>query len=979
MLLHRYNIRLRAYRAEFLGILRLAAAAALLFGLSAAVLAVDNPESSDARSLLYQFLRTDTYTDYLKRHEGAARPQSIISVQATSFVNQSNAELAVAVDLFGSGDVLTWLNDDGEVTWEVRIPESGLYSIGLRYLGLPGKNNRLEMRLLIDGEIPFESARRIILNKLWVDERGIVRDSRGNDMRTRCVELPQWQFNRLSDQEGKVNEPFTFFFSSGVHQITLSVQKGNFAIDEISLSNDHASEPYAMIKAGYKRNAYAPTSNHLIKIEGERPILRSDPILQPQSDASGPATSPSDPVKIRMNTVGGYNWQYPHQWITWEFEVPESGLYNIATRARQTYNQGTLTTRRLLIDGEVPFAEADAIDFPYERDWYIRIIGEDEPYLFYLEKGRHEVSLEVVSGQMAETIRITEETVYRLNYAYRRIIMITGTNPDQFRDYYLEQEIPGLMENFAEAKEALIAEKRRLEQITGLRGAVTASFDRVILQLESFERRPYTIASRLTTYRDNIGALAGTMLSLKNQPLLIDYLLIASPDVELPKATAGFIPRTVFRLRRFFGSFSEDYSTVGEIYDKSEALEVWTGLGRDQANAIKQLIDNDFTPKTGISVNIRLLGVTAPLIQAILAGRAPDAAVFVPPLEPVNLGARGALVALSDFADFNEVASRFMPESLVTFEWQGDYYAIPVTQTFPMLFYRSDVFEELGIEPPTTWTEFDEVIAVIQRNNMRIGLPVISIQLAAAGIATNQIFDMFLYQRGGRYFNDDRSTTEFDTTQALEAFKQWTRYYTNYSFPLQYSFYTEFRTGEMPIAIEPYTTYNLLTVGAPEIQGQWDMLPVPGFVNANGSVNRSVAAAGEGCIIIKDSDKVDEAWEFHKWWTTAEVQTEFGRIVESIIGPAARYNPANVKSMSQLPWSRIEYDKLMAQFEDIVGVPQIPASYYVNRNIVYAFRNVTYYWKNPREIWFENNIESNEEITRKRIEFGLESPDALIR
>ena len=39
------------------------------------------------------------------------------------------------------------------------------------------------------------------------------------------------------------------------------------------------------------------------------------------------------------------------------------------------------------------------------------------------------------------------------------------------------------------------------------------------------------------------------------------------------------------------------------------------------------------------------------------------------------------------------------------------------------MFYRTDIFEELGIEPPETWEDLYRIIPVLQRNNMEIGLP----------------------------------------------------------------------------------------------------------------------------------------------------------------------------------------------------------------------------------------------------------------
>lgn len=969
----------------------------LVYLLGVTVAHGDTAEGLEVDDILFGFIRTDTYDSYLREYEGAARPLTEIRIPARSFAEADGVDLEVLDEWHGRGAVVRWPSDEGRVSWRVEVDEPGFYQLGLEYYPLPSKNTVLEMQVRIDGEIPFQAARRLTLNKLWIDEQGILTDPRGNEMRSKKVEVPRWTFEEFGDEEGKVDDPFSFYFGEGTHTVSMHVMKGVFVLDELVLRNTPEPPSYAQVRSDYEERGYTETSGHRIIVQAEHPTIRSDAIVHPQSDASGPGTQPNHPTKIRLNTIGGQNWQYPLQWVTWEFEVPETGLYKLGIRAMQSFRQGLFVTRSITIDGETPFAELETVEFPFRRTWFMKTLGEDrdedgrvEPFLFHLTKGTHTITMKTVSGDLAQTIRVVQDAVYRLNYAYRRILMITGSNPDPYRDYYLNKEIPGLMENFRQVKQLLQEEQNRIESITGLKGGVSASMERVVVILESFEERPNTIARRLQTFQSAVGALSGTMLNLKSQPLQIDYLVVASPDQRFPRARAGFISRQWFKLRRFLGSFTEDYSSVGEVYDNAEAVEVWSLRGRDQATIIKQLVDNDFVRRTGIPVNVKLVGQAMtgqgrmqpgrnPLIQAVLANKAPDVALFIPHNEPVNLAARGGLVKLSDFEDYEEVASRFQPSALESYRWQGDEYALPITMNFPMMFYRKDIFDELEIEAPDTWEEFYDVIPVIQRYNMRIGLPALTVQVSAAGQAVNTIFQMLLYQHGGDYFTPDKSRSALDTPEAFAAFKQWTSFYTQYGFPIQYSFYNEFRTGEMPLAIENYNQYQQLVVGAPEIRGQWEMRPVPGIRQPDGSIRNVTTPSGDAAVIFKQAEDHDAAWEFIKWWLSTDVQTEFGRTIESIIGPAARYTPANVQTVGYLPWSRNEYELIMSQIWNTVGFPVIPASYYVFRNITYAFRNVTYHWENPREVWFENNRETNLEIIRKRIEFGLESQDALDR
>lgn len=92
------------------------------------------------------------------------------------------------------------------------------------------------------------------------------------------------------------------------------------------------------------------------------------------------------------------------------------------------------------------------------------------------------------------------------------------------------------------------------------------------------------------------------------------------------------------------------------------------------------------------------------------------------------------------------------------------------------------------------------------------------------------------------------------------------------------------------MAVADYTQYNQLTMFAPEIKGLWGMLPVPGVLQEDGTVNRAAAGTVTGAVILANSKMPEEAWRFLRWWVSAETQTQFGQGLESIVGAASRYN-----------------------------------------------------------------------------------------
>jgi ABC-type glycerol-3-phosphate transport system substrate-binding protein len=483
--------------------------------------------------------------------------------------------------------------------------------------------------------------------------------------------------------------------------------------------------------------------------------------------------------------------------------------------------------------------------------------------------------------------------------------------------------------------------------------------------------KPDTIPSRLDPFKGNVGGLGTWLLSMSEQPLAVDYLLLASPDSALPKAEASWWEKTKAGFQSFFASFYEKYDQYGSDSKTSKEISVWVTSGRDQAQVIKNMIDSSFTPKTGVRVNLKLVASDV-ILSATVAGNGPDVALPVTNDLPVNYASRNALQDLSAFPGFAQVRRRFSDNAILPYAYNGGYYALPDQQTFPVLFYRKDILlDELGLKVPQTWDDIYAFIPMLQKHNLQFGL---GNPTSAAGVTTlspNSAFSMLLYQRGSHFYTDDEQASGLDSETAIQSFKQWTELYVNYKLPLQIDFANRFRTGEMPIGISDYTDYNKLSVFAPEIKGLWDFAPVPGIRSADGSVHREVASNGTAAVMFKQTKNKDDAWAFLDWWTSKETQLAFGRQMEIRLGPSARYPTANLDALGQLPWPTKDYITLMEQMKWARGIPEVPGGYFTGRHLDNAFRRVVIKGDDPRET-MDNYVRAiNDEITLKRKEFNL--------
>jgi ABC-type glycerol-3-phosphate transport system substrate-binding protein len=189
---------------------------------------------------------------------------------------------------------------------------------------------------------------------------------------------------------------------------------------------------------------------------------------------------------------------------------------------------------------------------------------------------------------------------------------------------------------------------------------------------------------------------------------------------------------------------------------------------------------------------------------------------------------------------------------------------------------------------------------------------------------------------------------------------------------MYYDFVNRFRTGEIPIAFTDFSMFNTLEVFAPEIRGLWEFGLLPGTAGPDGTVNHSASSWGMITMMFPNADDKEATWDFMKWWVSSDTQVRFGREMESIMGSAARYNTANVDAFGRLNWSAAQMDILNEQRSWTVGTPEVPGGYYVGRHIVNAARRVLYSREDTRETLLDYSREINEELERKRKEFGLE-------
>lgn len=932
-----------------------------------AVTDVGNSDSSVLSTATGYFGQYDTVKE-------SADTEAAYELDAASAKTQSGAK---AQDVKGRAAV-SLSEENTWCEWQVDIKNAASYNIRIDYLPDVKFDNDITLNVLVDGVNPFTEAANLSLSRKWRSDflegdYPFEKDNRGNDIRPEQLQVEDWLSAQFEDAQGLYDDPYFFYFEAGKHTVRLSFVEAPIAIAGITLQVETAISYDEYLS---KYDGTQVKGGEATFIEAELAESVSSASIYPNYDNLSASMSPSDPKNTVLNLIGGGNWGSQGETISWKADVKKAGLYKIVLRGRQNVNAGLNSYRTLLVNGELPFAEAELLSFGYSTGWQMFTLGNaDKEYLIYLEPGDI-ISLSSTSGDTAVVLRNVQEINNDLNALYRQILAITSATPDTYQDYDLEDKIPDLENNLRDANKRLMDTYDNLCKALGTTGSQASTIKMCAESIEKYADKPYEIPEQLSTFKGVLEKLGAIILALCEQPLELDYIGFLPVDEEAPKVNANFWDGLVFMTKQFLYSFTSDYSSLGSTAGESgKTITVWINTGRDQAQIISNLIASEFTEKTGIGVTLNMVDTNQTLLRAALAGKGPDVALMMAQGQPVELAARGALVDLTDYIS-DDVYDDFHSSSWIPFRYKDRIYAMPESQSFMVTFYRTDIFNQLGLEVPDTWDEFYRMLEVIQSNNLNVGMA--EINAAAMGVSASlSIFSSLLFQKGTKsYYNDELSETLFTTENAYQAFTEWARFYTDYGIARSIDFYSRFRTGEVPVGFSNFATYSQLVAAAPEIRGMWAMAPMVGTLNEEtGEIDRSESSALTGCVMLKaaeDKGVGQEAYDFIKWWVSAETQMEYCNDVEVTLGIAGRYFSANLEAFDSLNWSKAEKEVLDEQRKHLNNIPTVIGSYAVDRDLTTALREVIDGRNRPRRALLLYNLDINEEIQRKREEFNLD-------
>lgn len=889
-----------------------------------------------------------------------------IEVPASEYTNISGgAQTETVKDAESGTEVLEWKNGSGAVEWEVDIPEDGLYNLEVLYKSVSESSASIFYGLEVDGKLPFSEAGSIEFVKYWRDKTvPYNKDVLGNEIRSQQEQIPGWKSMVYSDFNVS-SKPIELYLTKGKHSVRFEAQNEPMVWKTIRFTAPYQIPTYEQ----YLKSAGAKESGKSwsTKIEAERYIQKSHTSVQTGSRNEA-YVSPDPAGRIKYNVIDGERWKKPGEWIEWEFEVPETGMYEMDVKYFQRYQGNINVYRTIAIDGEVPFSELLHYTFPYNKrlDIYTLQDAEGKPYQFHLEKGKHIIRMTAdASGVNSPYLSLsaTIDDIYQLEREVRKVTGDYGANSgDSTRTWDLESYIPDIQPRLQSIRDRLETIIQYLNGINQNTSTATNTIKTGISILDEMMADVDKIPNSLRSFPDLESKLGSWFDSYNLQSITVDYLVVRQPNTKTGLKESNAVLQVPYMVNNFLRTFYQKYDT--REFNEKGTLEVWIGRNRDYANLLQEMINQDFTEKYGIKVNVNLMPDPNALLLSNAGGDQPDVVLGAVQDTPVEYGMRNAAANLKQFSDYEEVAKRFHPGGMLSFQYNQGVYGLPETQVFHLMFYRKSVMERLGVELPETWEDVKKLLPSLQEAGMAFYYP-------------SKDYTPFFYMYGAEFYTKDGLRPGFNTDGSYDAFKLWTELFTKYGLPKDVpSFFNHFKQGDMPIGVADFTTYLQLLSSAPEIRGDWGVAPIPG-IEKNGQIERWAQNVQLSSMILEKSTKKDDAWTFLKWWTSAEVQRQYGSNIESYFGAEYRWNTANMNALASMPWSPDDLTAILEQNRWVKNIPNVPGGYFLTREMDFAWNRVILDKVPPKDSLDRSINSLDREMVRKQQNLGISSDQNL--
>ncbi len=890
------------------------------------------------------------------------------NVSQTAVLNQTDGD-GEPSDKHGYTGSAVLLNENQSATYFIDLEKADNLALQADYYILHNGLSDTEVEITVNGEVVSE---RSSLKALWRNESEEFKtDSYGNEIVPSQVKIDEWVMGSyLYEYDFSTVLAPLYTFKEGRNTVTLKVNTGGqFLLGGLKACSVAMPDDYQTYISAYSNTAKGVGTD---KIEAEHVYSKNTLSAVPTS-VSALNVSPYESYSSKLNTMSGFST--PEQILTYEINAEETGLYHVSFNYRNDNSNRTLYVQ-VMLDGETPFKEL--LRYPLlESDGFQNhtLHCDDGNYAFYLEKGKHLLSVKIDGSLSISSQRMLTSIIDDLNGIYLDLKQIAGTVSDGNREWDVDNDFPGVVERLQNTNKNLDLVAADLRKING----ADVNYQALIYiqtakqAIAGLLKTPKYIPNKYAQLSEGSGSIVQTLANalndIKSTALELDKIVVHPFDSASGIKKANGWKTFWEGVKKFFHSFFENYSNVT---DDEKTIQVWVARSRQYVDLMQQMMDaSDFTERTGYKVRFSILADEGKLILSNAAGIAPDAVMGISNWLPYEMGIRDLTVDLTKFGDYGEVIDRFSEGAMISLIADKIGLALPETQDFYVTYYRKDILDRYKVAVPDTWDEVLQILPTLQRYGLNYYIP-LSSSVSSKAIMTTA---PFIYQYGGSLFTDDGTKTTISDENSLNAIKFMTELYTLYGLPQQVSnFFDSFRSGSLPIGISTFETYIRLSMAAPEISGKWGIALSPGVYDSElGEVARWQMGSATAMTLLKSgSDEKDKAgWELLKWWSSHEVQRDYMNRLTMIYGKNYIWNSANLDAFSDsVAFSSADKNVIKEQWKWMREVPKVPGWYMLERELSNSWNSIVISGENTRSVIGDAVTLIDKELQRKLTEFG---------
>ena len=347
-------------------------------------------------------------------------------------------------------------------------------------------------------------------------------------------------------------------------------------------------------------------------------------------------------------------------------------------------------------------------------------------------------------------------------------------------------------------------------------------------------------------------------------------------------------------------------------------ITFWYGIGSNLSNDVQTMVKQFNASHPNIHVTATYQGSYSgggpeqqKLLAALTAGNPPDIAQ----IEVNSMGVfanSGKLMDLTNFMNGSRVdkPSNFLNGMLVSTEWGGKYYGVPLNRSVPVLYYNKTLFAKAGIKnPPKTWDELATDAAKLTSGSG-------SSKVYGYGPLVDWWpFESMVWSSGSQILSSDGTKATFDTPELERVLGVQQSLVKNGDALVEsgtnyWNLMTQdFINGKIAMDVDSIGSAASVQQGVGS-KFQWGTAYVPGDKTLN------VPPGGGDMAIMKGipTDRVKAAEAFIEWWTSPAQTLEWSKMTGYLPVQKAAVNEASYQAyLKQNPQFKTALDELQYQ------------------------------------------------------------------